>query len=272
MDFLFFPFVGFIVGMMVGISGMGGGSLMTPILIISGISAQVAITTDLLFAAITKILNISLQNKRVVINGKILGCMMAGSLSGVIIMNHFFKKHFATFGNVDFVLTVSLAGILMITALGLFVLTWIPKYFKTTVTLLEDPQYSSISNSNFKLVITFLIAIFIGGSVALTSVGSGVLGVVALLWLYPKLPIRQVVSIDICYAIPLTLLSWCSLSFFHDQTSDYTLLFQLLAGSMVGTVVSVLLLKRLNRRVICSLMIVLILIASAKLLHKALLI
>lgn len=265
MDFLFFPFIGFVVGVIVGISGMGGGALMTPMLIISGIPIQVAVATDLIFAAVTKSFNITLRKKIIIINKKILVCMISGSLIGMVITSQFLKKHLE-FENVDFIIAFTLACVLTITTLSLIAFTWISKS-QTTDTSDNKDIYTSISM--VKLVITFLVAIIIGCSVFLTSVGSGVLGIVVLLWLYPKLPIRHVVSIDICYAIPLTFFSWLSLSFLSGQESDYTLLVQLLIGSTIGTMVSFLLLKKLNERVIRSVIIVLLSITTIKLFHKS---
>jgi len=277
-NLLLIPFVGFLVGIMIGLSGIGGGAVMTPFLIIMGIPSQIAIVTDLLFAFITKTINFilgktKLGETKLIINKFILFYMVIGSLSGMLIASQFVKKFLIHSEKINTVLTVFLAGVLIATALGIIMINLVTKKSVNTpltnhsVSII-DPTEIYLSISFTKMVMTLFTFGVIGFFVVLTSVGSGALGVVALLLLYPKLSIKQIVNIDICYAIPLTLLSWCSLSYATNHSGDLHLLTQLLIGSIPGTFLSKLILKRINGQLIHFLIVVLLLITSLKLLNK----
>ena len=204
MDFLLYAISGAFVGLIVGLTGIGGGSLMTPLLLLFGIPPHIAVGTDLLYAAITKASGVVSHHKNKTIKWSITLTMAAGSIPAAIvtgiILNHFFLDYQEYTG----VITTSLGVMLVLTAKG-----WLQRN-KTTL--------------------TFLMGILLGALVTLSSVGAGAIGTAILLVLYPKLKSMNIVGTDIAHAVPLTLIG--GLVHLGLGNVDYSLLAALLVGSI----------------------------------------
>jgi uncharacterized membrane protein YfcA len=214
---------GFAVGSIVGLSGVGGGSLMTPLLIGAfKLNPAVAIGTDLWFAGLTKTGGAIAHHRHGHVDRGIAKLLLVGSLptaAATIAWMHLtgLTKAWAS------VLTLSLGIALLLTALvvanrsvwqrlGLRLEGWIPARHK--------PQW------------TVLVGALLGLLVTLSSVGAGALGATLILLLYPRLPAQQVVGTDIAYAVPLTLVAGIG----HASLGhiDWALLAALLLGSLPG--------------------------------------
>lgn len=217
---------GFVVGLLVGLTGVGGGALMTPILIFFfGIPPLVAVGTDLLFAAITKSGGIIAHTTQRTINWRIAGLMMLGSFPTALLVVAWLGEYRAAGGEVNQLVKVLLGVALLLTALVLL-------FRGHIVTFARRQLGKSPWLSRLRLPLTLLAGVVIGTLVPLTSVGAGVLATAALLLLYPSLPARMVVGTDLVHAVPLTAIA--GLGHLQLGSVDGYLLLTLLVGSLPG--------------------------------------
>ena len=227
MDFGFI-ISGFLVGLLVGVTGVGGGSLMTPLLVfLFGFKPVVAVGTDLLFAAITKTGGVFVHHgNHKSVEWRIVGLLAAGSLPASI-TTLFVLNHFAKIGKeITHVITFSLGIALILTALALIFRAQLQKAGKSS------EEHVPGRFHHLQAPATVVIGLVLGSLVTLSSVGAGALGTVALLFLYPRLSTLKVVGTDLAHAIPLTAVA----GFGHWQLGhvDFTLLGSLLVGSLPG--------------------------------------
>jgi len=219
---------GFLVGLLVGVTGVGGGSLMTPLLVfLFGFKPVVAVGTDLLFAAITKTGGVFVHHgNHKSVEWRIVGLLAAGSLPASI-TTLFVLNHFAKIGKeITHVITFSLGIALILTALALIFRAQLQKAGKSS------EEHVPGRFHHLQAPATVVIGLVLGSLVTLSSVGAGALGTVALLFLYPRLSTLKVVGTDLAHAIPLTAVA----GFGHWQLGhvDFTLLGSLLVGSLPG--------------------------------------
>lgn len=227
MDFGFI-ISGFLVGLLVGVTGVGGGSLMTPLLVfLFGFKPVVAVGTDLLFAAITKTGGVFVHHgNHKSVEWRIVGLLAAGSLPASV-ATLFVLNHFARIGKeITHVITFSLGIALILTALALIFRVRLQKAGKSS------EEHVPGRFHHLQAPATVVIGLVLGSLVTLSSVGAGALGTVALLFLYPRLSTLKVVGTDLAHAIPLTAVA----GFGHWQLGhvDFTLLGSLLVGSLPG--------------------------------------
>ncbi len=227
---------GFAVGLLVGITGVGGGSLMTPLLVfLFGFNPAVAVGTDLLFASITKTGGVWVHHgKHGSVDWKIVGWMAAGSLPFAI-ATLFVLKYFMSVGKeITGLITYSLGVALILTAFALLVRSALINKAKNTP-IVDKTDSAPENTGRFKhlqIPATILIGAILGVLVTLSSVGAGALGTVALLFLYPKLPTLKIVGTDLAHAIPLTAVA--GLGHLSLGNVDGVLLGSLLVGSLPG--------------------------------------
>lgn len=219
---------GLAVGFLVGLTGVGGGSLMTPLLVfLFDFAPTTAVGTDLLFAAITKTGGVWVHhtNHRSV-EWKVVGLMGLGSIPtaiGVI----FLLEKFGSQKDVASLITHTLGVALILTALAL---AFRNRLLKAS---LELDSHDTVGRfARWINPITVVTGIVLGVLVTLSSVGAGALGTVALLFLYPRLPTVKIVGTDLAHAIPLTAVA--GLGHWHMGHVDGELLLSLLAGSLPG--------------------------------------
>jgi uncharacterized protein len=214
---------GFIVGFLVGLTGVGGGSLMTPILLLLfHIKPAVAVGTDLLFASFTKSVGIFAHGKLGNIDWKMVTLLGIGSvpasIATILLLRTMDVESTDAVATIKFWLGVALIvtsiAVLLRSQLMSMVAKgrWIPEAYVPTLTV--------------------LLGVILGALVTLTSVGAGALGVTALILLYPKEKITTIVGSDIAHAVPLTLVA--GLGHATLGTINYGLLGTLLIGSLPG--------------------------------------
>jgi uncharacterized membrane protein YfcA len=214
---------GFLVGLLVGLTGVGGGSLMTPILVLFfHIKPAFAVGTDLLYAAVTKSAGIFAHGKLGNIDWKIVRMLAYGSVPASILttlnLKHMDIASDAAVDSIKFWLGIAL----LITSLSVL--------FRNQLTKLSKKEH--LVSTKWAPHLTLLLGLILGFLVTLTSVGAGALGVTALLIIYPNRPITTIIGSDIAHAVPLTLVA--GLGHASLGTVDYGLLGTLLVGSIPG--------------------------------------
>jgi uncharacterized protein len=233
-DSLLYVAAGLFVGSMVGFTGVGGGSLMTPILVLLfGQSPVVAVGTDLMFSATTKLAATASfgYNRRV--DWRIVARLALGSIPGAAGVIIWFWLMRRSPGLQNRVIPECLAVLLGLTAIGLLLQNPLQRLgLKVISTWLERAE-------RYKLPLTVLTGLLLGVGVTLTSVGAGALGVVALLYLYPlRLTADRLVATDIAHALPVTVIAAVG----HAALGHINL--QILACLLLGSVPGVLIASR----------------------------
>ena len=220
-----YALAGLLVGFIVGLTGVGGGSLMTPLLImVFGISPATAVGTDLLYASLTKATGVWVHARRGNVEWKLVGWMSAGSIPAAVIA--LLSLHFLGVDSqpVGGLITGSLGVALILTALAIL--------FREQLQKLGQRGGAAEGRLRNPAAATVVTGAVIGALVALSSVGAGAVGVAALFWLYPLLPSSRIVGSDIAHAVPLTLVAGLGHSFMG--TVDWQILLNLLIGSLPG--------------------------------------
>jgi uncharacterized protein len=226
-----FIFSGFVVGLIVGLTGVGGGSLMTPLLIFGfGIKPALAVGTDLLFAAFTKLggsINLAVSRS---IDWKIVGALSLGSIPASLITLYVLKTVGHGADAFQHVITTTLGFALVLTASATFYKAQFGKKRVDASSFGQTPNVYDTRPLHPALPVAF--GALVGVLITITSVGAGAIGVMALMLLYPSLPLSRIVAADIAYAVPITLVA--GLGHASIGQVDWSLLIQLLAGSLPG--------------------------------------
>jgi uncharacterized membrane protein YfcA len=217
---------GLVVGMLVGLTGVGGGSLMTPILILLfGISPASAVGTDLLYAAITKGVGTAVHHAGDTVEWKIVGRLAIGSIPATIVTILALHHFGATGPAAEAVISAALGAALLITA---FVLLLKGPIIRAAIR--RSPDFGLNTSIFYTIAVGFIVGIL----VSVSSVGAGAAGTSALFFLYPRLPAAKIVGTDIAHAVPLTLLAGAGHAWLG--TVHLHILLSLLAGSVPGIV------------------------------------
>ena len=234
-EFLTYVASGALVGFIIGLTGVGGGSLMTPLLIFFGHPAHLAIGTDLLYAAMTKSSGVLAHNKRKTIDWRIAATLACGSLPASIITSIVIASFFHKAEEYTHILQSMLGVMLILTSIVIFA----RRNVECPAT--NDPFVQRARSYQTDLL-TVGIGIVLGVLVTLSSVGAGAVGTAVLFILYPMLPASKIVGTDLAHAVPLTFVAGASHLVVLNNVDIY-LLFTLLIGSLpaiwVGTLVSV---------------------------------
>ncbi len=218
---------GFVVGNVVGMTGVGGGSLMTPILIFFfDVKPYLAIGTDLLFAAGTKMGGTLKLARARVIDWRIVFHLSAGSIPAALLTLYLLHQFGPAHPGVQVLMTSTLGVALLLTATATLY-----KALRNNPRILRPGQEAAATTPRH-WSLPLLFGAVIGAMVTLTSVGAGAIGVSILLILYPLLPLPRIVAADIAYAVPLTLVA--GLGHASLGSVDWPLLGKLLAGSLPG--------------------------------------
>jgi uncharacterized membrane protein YfcA len=231
-DSILYAFAGLFVGVMVGLTGVGGGSLMTPILVLLfGQSPAVAVGTDLVFSATTKLAATASFGYSRRVDWRIVRRLALGSIPGASAIIVWFWVTRRTPGVIDHAIARSLAVILGVAALALLSQYPLRRLgLKLTSAWLEQ-------TGPYTTPLTIATGVLLGVGVTLTSVGAGALGVVALLALYPlRLSGDRLVATDIAHALPVTILAAASHALLGHV--DLQVLACLLVGSIPGVLIA----------------------------------
>jgi uncharacterized membrane protein YfcA len=228
---------GFGVGLAVGMTGVGGGSLMTPLLVLAfGFAPITAVGTDLWFAAVTKIVGGTLHNHKGTVDWQVLRRMYIGSIPATIL----------TLTWMGLTRTVQTNHGTIMHALGAVLLV-------TAIAMLSRKKIQSLgahlrttTAANFLAAqpwLTVLAGVILGVVVPLTSVGAGAFGTVMLLYIYPlRMHGSRLAGTDIVHAIPIVVIS--GIGHLLMGNVDFKLLISLLAGSIPGILVGTLIATR----------------------------
>jgi uncharacterized protein len=255
---LAFVFSGFAVGVLVGFTGVGGGSLMTPILILLfNVHPLSAVGTDLLFAAVTKAAGTRVHARRGNVDWKVTGFLLLGSVPGSLATILLLTRLPLRSPAVVHVITMAIAAALIITALGLFFAA-VPRRMSG-----ELRGKNALHGQEARPKLTVLLGLALGILVSLTSVGAGAIGMAMLRRLYPSAAIVQLIGSDIAHAVPLTLIAGGG----HWLLGDvhWTLLASLLVGSIPGITIASRFASRIPDKVLGRVLAILLLLISAPL-------
>ncbi len=244
------------VGIIVGVTGVGGGSLMTPLLLsVFKLNPAVAIGTDLWFAALTKVSGSVAHHHAGHVQWRLTGLLLLGSIPaslGTVALMHLtgLTKGWAS------ALTFSLGVALLITAVtvayrqawhavGLKLERWVPERRKP--------------------LLTVICGLILGVLVSLSSIGAGAIGATMIMLLYPRLESRNVVGTDIAHAVPLTLVAGIG----HATLGhvNWGLLGWLLIGSVPGIWLGAKLTRRLPDKLVRALLCISLVTAGLKVIH-----
>jgi hypothetical protein len=222
---------GFLVGLLVGVTGVGGGSLMTPLLVfLFGFKPLVAVGTDLLFAAITKTGGVWVHHdKHQSVDWRVVGTLAIGSLPFSVLTIYTIKHMLSVGKEINWLISYSLGIALVLTACAILIRSVLTRNIEREI---ENGKISSGRFQRMQVPATIFTGAVLGVLVTMSSVGAGALGTVAILFLYPKMSSLKVVGTDLAHAIPLTAIA----GFGHWTLGhvDFTLLGSLLVGSIPG--------------------------------------
>ena len=221
-----FVVAGLLVGFIVGLTGVGGGSLMTPILLWFGIPPTTAVGTDLLYAAFTKMGGVFIHHKKNNINWSITGWLSLGSVPAALLTLWILNSIKTDISSINSIIKYSLGWALLLTSVAVL--------FKKKLLVLSQKRSGDKFHSKSKTqnILTIAIGVLLGITVTLTSIGAGALGTVTLFFLFPLLPTPKLVGTEIAHAVPLTLVA--GLGHATMGNLDLALLVQLLMGSLPG--------------------------------------
>jgi len=219
-----FVMLGLVVGVLVGMTGVGAGSLVTPALALSGVPAVVAVGTDLAYAAVSKSFGAVVHGMQRTLDLRVAGWLAAGSVPaaaltiGVLAATGAHEK--------SGLITAALAGALILTALALLV-------GRARIASLAARYEARIAVQ--RTALTIAAGALLGVLVTVSSIGAGALGAVLLVALHPSMPAARIAGVDIAHAVPLTLVA--GLGHFWLGTVDFALVANLLLGSVPGIVI-----------------------------------
>ncbi|MFT4173749.1 MAG: sulfite exporter TauE/SafE family protein [Rhodocyclaceae bacterium] len=253
MDFAY-PFAGFAVGLIVGVTGVGGGSLMTPLLVLLfGIHPSVAVGTDLLYASVTKAGGTLAHSLKGTVDWTITRRLASGSLPAAA-LTLWLMHQWAPggIGGATKLISAALGVALVLTALSLV--------FRGRIQAFA--QRHAAPNPARTATLTVVTGAILGVLVSISSVGAGALGVTALFFLYPSLPARRIVGSDIAHAVPLTLVA--GLGHWWLGSVDWVLLGSLLIGSLPGIWVGSQISTRLPEHALRPLLACMLVVVGAK--------
>jgi uncharacterized protein len=218
---------GFLVGAVVGVTGVGGGSLMTPLLVLFfGVSPVTAVGTDLLFAAITKTGGAWAHARRGGVTWKVVGLLAAGSVPASVLTLLALHRFVSDEKALADVVSLGLGVALLLTAVALLCRERLRRWAT------RRAGNAPAAGSDRTAARTVLVGAVLGALVSVSSVGAGALGVTALFFLYPGLAAARIVGTDIAHAVPLTLVA--GLGHAAAGAVDGSLLASLLVGSLPG--------------------------------------
>jgi hypothetical protein len=246
---------GFAVGLLVGLTGVGGGSLMTPLLILLfGIHPATAVGTDLMYAAVTKTAGSLVHGYNRTVDWRIVGRLASGSVPATVLT-------IAALSHVDLngplareLITGMLTVALLVTALALV--------FRNAIVERYGRLFGALAPRRVA-VLTVVVGAVLGVLVSISSVGAGAIGVTALILLYPRLPTARIVGSDIAHAVPLTLVAGMGHWFLGSINLD--IMASLLLGSVPGIVLGSILAARVPERALRLVLAATLIVVAAKL-------
>ena len=248
-----FILAGVLVGLCVGITGVGGGSLMTPILIsLYKIEPHIAIGTDLLYAAISKFCGSIVHARKMNIVWPIVIWLAVGSIPASFATHWVLENYLSQSSSYKVVLTTVLGFMLTLTGISIIFRSQIERFFnkirnQQKVEITENLEIIK-QQANNKRAYIIIMGVVLGVFVTLSSVGAGAFGIMALILMFPNLPMIRIIGSDVVHAVLLTLVA--GLGHMSSGNVDFTLLGWLLCGSIPAIIVGTLISSRLPEKII----------------------
>lgn len=219
---------GFAVGMLVGLTGVGGGSLMTPILtLLFGVNPAVAVGTDLAFASITKVAGTAAHRVNGTVQWPIVRRLCAGALPAAALAALLLKHFGALDKEIGQIIRYTIAFSVLLTVVSLV-------YRRRIREWIQSRPEQQLQGSTLTLA-TIAAGAVLGVLVTVSSIGAGAIGATVLVFLYPRLSAAEIAGTDIAYAVPLTAIA--ALGHWWLGSIDWMLLGTLLIGSVPGITV-----------------------------------
>ena len=222
---LTYIFSGFAVGTLVGLTGVGGGSLMTPLLtLLFGVAPTVAVGTDLAFASITKATGTFTHRLRGTVDWQVVRLLCYGALPAAIFAALGLKYFGSLNKEIGQIIRYSIAASVLLTVVALLfkskMLNWLNQHPEKQ---LQGRQLQ---------IATVISGVVLGTLVTISSIGAGAIGATLLVMLYPRMSAAHIAGTDIAYAVPLTAIA--ALGHWWLGSIDWALLGALLIGSLPG--------------------------------------
>jgi uncharacterized membrane protein YfcA len=250
-----FALSGLAVGFLVGLTGVGGGSLMTPLLVlVFGVHPTTAVGTDLLYAAATKSVGTGVHGFKGTVKWSIVGRLAAGSAPATALTLWLVSRsHHGAASN--HLITLALGWALIVSAVSVL-------FRRTIVNALASRSAELTPRQT--TACTVLLGALLGVLVSLTSVGAGALGMTVLLVLYPRMEVPKLVGSDIAHAVPLALLA--GIGHWIMGSVDWSMFASLITGSIPGIILGSLLASRTPDRVLRPILAAVLVLVGVKLL------
>jgi uncharacterized membrane protein YfcA len=218
---------GFGVGMLVGLTGVGGGSLMTPLLVLLfGLEPRAAVGTDLLYASLTKTVGSAVHGSAGTVEWRITGRLALGSIPAALLTVAALYLLGPTDKRLSAIISVILGVALIVTAICVFARPLLLRLMQAV---------APTSLFEHRVAATIVFGALLGVLVSISSVGAGAIGMTALVFLYPEVSTVRLVGSDIAHAVPLTLVA--GLGHLLLGSIDGGILVSLLAGSVPGIII-----------------------------------
>ncbi|WP_223587931.1 sulfite exporter TauE/SafE family protein [Neobacillus bataviensis] len=246
--------MGLIIGFLVGLTGVGGAALLTPVLILLGINPAIAVGTDLVYNSITKLFGSIQHWRQKTINLQLVKYLAMGSIPSAIAAVSILHLFDSFFHNQELVIKHALGYVLILVAITTLIKTFAKDKFE-----LNSFQMKPIHDKRF---LTIGIGAILGFIVGLTSIGSGSLFALAMLYLYKMRP-SELVGTDIAHAF--LLVTAAGIMHAGIGNVDYLLMFNLLLGSIPGVILGSTLSAKFPAKPLRTIMAVIILISGFKL-------
>ena len=250
LDVIHFILAGVVVGFCVGVTGVGGGSLMTPILIgLFKIEPHIAIGTDLLYASISKFCGSLVHAKKLNIIWPLVIFLSLGSIPASFATTWVLEHYLSQSTHYKMVLTMFLGFMLTITGISIIFRPQIERFFSKYRN--PNPSETVIDPNAItknKRVYIIIMGVILGIFVTLSSVGAGAFGIMALIIMFPNMPMIRIIGSDVVHAVLLTLVA--GLGHMNSGNVDFHLLMWLLVGSIPAIVVGTLLSSKMPERLI----------------------
>jgi uncharacterized membrane protein YfcA len=250
---------GFAVGLLVGMTGVGGGSLMTPLLtLMFGVTPAVAVGTDLAFASLTKGVGTFTHRLRGTVHWDIVRRLCVGALPAALLAS-LALKYFGTLSHeMGQIIRYMIATSVMLTVVALLfkrkMLAWITAHPERQL------QGAALRNA------TIFSGAVLGVLVTISSIGAGAIGATLLVMLYPRLSAAEVAGTDIAYAVPLTAIA--AVGHWWLGSIDWNLLLTLLVGSVPGITLGSYAARAVPERLLRSILAVTLVAVAAKLVYS----
>lgn len=250
-----YSLAGFVVGALVGLTGVGGGSLMTPILVLLfNFHPAAAVGTDLLYACLTKGVGSMVHGWKQSVDWHIVGWMAVGSMPAAVASLLLLSAAGPPSAAIVDPIKVTLGIMLLLTGMALLgkerILAW-------------SSNHGQNRSATLTRNLTIGLGVIIGAAVTVTSVGAGAIGATVLLILYPRTALVRIVGSDVAHAVPLTFVA--GIGHWWLGTVDFSLLGSLLLGSVPGIVVGSLLASHVRETILRPILACILMVVAANL-------